>query len=44
MQQRLQQSQAELARLQIGDVHTQLKAVEQERDVLLEFIQGKNFQ
>lgn len=40
MQQRLSQSQGELQRLQTGDIYAQFKVVEQERDVLLDFVQG----
>ena len=41
MQQRLQQSQEDLKKLSLGDVPAQLKTTKQERDVLLEFIEGK---
>ena len=40
MQQRLTQSAHELKQLQVGDIHAKFKTVEQERDVLLDFIQG----
>ncbi len=40
MQQRLTQSAQELKQLQVGDIHAKFKTVEQERDVLLDFIQG----
>ena len=42
MQQRLSQSQEDLKRLSLGDVPAQLKSAQQERDVLLEFIEGLN--
>lgn len=40
MQQKLVSSERELSKYQMGDIGNQLKTVEKERDVLLEFIQG----
>jgi chromosome segregation ATPase len=40
MQLRLTQSQEELKKLNLGDLPAQLKSAQQERDVLLEFVEG----
>jgi chromosome segregation ATPase len=42
MQLRLTQSQEELKKLSLGDLPAQLKSAQQERDVLLEFVEGIN--